>query len=133
MAKYLKTFQVAVGGQGRALRITMEFEDSTKEQIDFGVEFAPRLVQSLIQGAAAAEQMRKAPGSAVSMNMPWHVRDVRTGAIVGTDLLAVGFSTEEGPPLEIAVRRDVAEKIIRSILDDLKKPATVKPPSDTNR
>jgi hypothetical protein len=122
MAKILKTFQVAVGNRGQALRIEVQFEDGTREQIDFGAELAPRLVQSLIQGAATAEKMRKAePGSAVSMNMPWHVRDVRTGDIVGTDLLAVGFATEEGPPVEIALPRDVAEKTIRSILDDLKR------------
>ena len=40
--------------------------------------------------------------------------------IVGTDLFAIGFTTEEGPPVEIAMPRDVAEKTIRSILDDLK-------------
>ncbi|MGB7658735.1 MAG: hypothetical protein WBL96_10425 [Pseudolabrys sp.] len=99
----------------------IQFEDETREQIYLGPELAPRLVQSLIQGAATAERMRKAePGSVVSTSTPWRAKDVRTGAIVGTDLFAIGFTTEEGPPVEIAMPRDVAEKTIRSILDDLK-------------
>ena len=121
MTKSLKVFQVAVGNRGQTLRIEMQFEDETREQIYLGPELAPRLVQSLIQGAATAERMRNAGlGSIVSASTPWRATDVRTGAIVGTDLFAIGFTTEEGPPVEIAMPRDVAEKTIRSILDDLK-------------
>ncbi len=126
MVKKLKSFQVAVGNQGQELRIEVQFEDGTKEQIDFGAALAPRLVQSLIQGAAAAEKMRSQPGSAVSFNVPWRARDVRTGAIVGADLIAIGFATEEGPPVEIAMPRSLAEKTIRTLLDDLKKSAQAK-------
>jgi hypothetical protein len=121
MTKSLRAFQVAVGNRGQTLRIEMQFEDETREQVYLGPELAPRLVQSLIQCAATAERMRTAEsGSVVSTSTPWRVKDVRTGAVVGTNLLAVGFTTEEGPPLEIAMPRDVAEKTIRSILDDLK-------------
>lgn len=121
MTKSLRAFQVAVGNRGQTLRMEMQFEDETREQIYLGPELAPRLVQSLIQGAATAERMRKSePGSVVSTSTPWRAKDVRTGAIVGTDLFAIGFTTEEGPPVEIAMPRDVAEKTIRSILDDLK-------------
>jgi len=121
MTKSLRAFQVAVGNRGQTLRIEMQFEDETKEQIYLGPELAPRLVQSLIQCAATAERMRKAePGSVVSTSTPWRAKDVRTGTIIGTDLFAIGFTTEEGPPVEIAMPRDVAEKTIRSILDDLK-------------
>ena len=121
MTKSLRAFQVAVGNRGQTLRIEMQFEDETKEQIYLGPELAPRLVQSLIQGAATAERMRNVGlGSIVSTSTPWRAKDVRTGAIVGTDLFAIGFTTEEGPPVEIAMPRDVAEKTIRAILDDLK-------------
>jgi len=122
MTKSLRAFQVAVGNRGQMLRIEMQFEDETKEQIYLGPELAPRLVQSLIQGAATAERMQKAEsGNVVSTSTPWRAKDVRTGAVVGTNLFAIGFTTEEGPPLEIAMPRDVAEKTIRSILDDLKR------------
>jgi len=121
MTKSLRAFQVAVGNRGQMLRIEMQFEDETREQIYLGPELAPRLVQSLIQAAATAETMRKTePGNLVSTSAPWRAKDVRTGAVVGTNLFAIGFTTEEGPPLEIAMPRDVAEKTIRSILDDLK-------------
>ena len=121
MTKSLKAFQIAVGNRGQTLRIEMQFEDETREQIYLGPELAPRLVQSLIQGAATAERMRNAGlGSIVSASTPWRATDVRTGTIIGTDLFAIGFTTEEGPPVEIAMPRDVAEKTIRSILDDLK-------------
>src|SRR6187200_720734 len=121
MIKSLRAFQVAVGNLGQTLRIEMQFEDETREQIYLGSELAPRLVQSLIQGAATAEKMRETEsGNVVSTSTPWRVKDVRTGAVVGTNLFAIGFTTEEGPPLEIAMPRDVAEKTIRSILDDLK-------------
>lgn len=126
MAKKIKSFQIAVGNQGQVLRIEVQFEDETKEQIDLGTELTPRFVQSLIQGAATAERMRSQPGSTVSINMPWRARDVRTGAVVGTDLFAIGFATEEGPPVEIVVSRSLAEKTIRSLLDDLKKGAQTK-------
>jgi hypothetical protein len=121
MAKKLKAFQVAVGNQGQELRIDVQFADGTKEQIEFGTELTSRLVQSLIQGAATAERMRAQPGSTVSTNMPWRVRDIRTGTVLGADLFAVGFMTEEGPPVEIAMPRSIAEKMIRALLDDLKK------------
>ena len=121
MTKSLRAFQVAVGNRGQTLRIEMQFDDETKEQIYLGPELAPRLVQSLIQGAATAERMREAGlGSIVSTSTPWRAKDVRTGTIVGTDLFAIGFTTEEGPPVEIAMPRDVAEKTIRAILDELK-------------
>ena len=121
VTKSLRAFHVAVGNRGQTLRIEMQFEDETKEQIYLGPELAPRLVQSLIQGAATAERMRKSGlGSIVSTSTPWRAKDVRIGAIVGTDLFAIGFTTEEGPPVEIAMPRDVAEKTIRAILDDLK-------------
>ena len=122
MKKSLRGFQVAVGNRGQTLRIEMQFEDETREQIYLGPELAPHIVQSLIQGAAtAAERMRKAePGNVVTTVAPWRAKDVRTGAIVGTELFAIGFTTEEGPPIEIAMPGGVAEKTIRAILDDLK-------------
>jgi hypothetical protein len=121
MTKYLRAFQVAVGDRGQTLRIEMQFEDETWEQIYLAPALAPRLVQSLIQGAATAERMRKAePENTVSTSTPWRIKDVRTGTVVGTNLFAIGFTTEEGPPLEIVMPRNVAEKTIRSILDDLK-------------
>ena len=127
MTKSLRAFQVAVGNRGQLLRIEMQFEDETTEQIYLGLELAPRLVQSLIQGAATAERMQKAESeNVVSTSTPWRAKDVRTGAVVGTNLFAIGFTTEEGPPLEIAMPRDVAEKTIRSILDDLKRRHPVK-------
>ena len=58
MTKSLRAFQVAVGNRGQTLRMEMQFDDETREQIYLGPELAPRLVQSLIQGAATAERMR---------------------------------------------------------------------------
>src|SRR5262245_18124497 len=121
MTKSLRAFQVAVGNRGRTVRIEMQFEDETWDEIYLTPELAPRLVQSLIQCAATADNMRRAePGDTISTSAPWRAKDVRTGTVVGTNLFAIGFTTEEGPPLEIVMPRNVAEKTIRSILDDLK-------------
>jgi len=123
MAKTLKSFQVAVDNQGRELRIDVKFGDGTSEQIEFDASLAPNLVQSLIQAAAAAEKLRNAqPGSPVSTNVPWRARDVRVGTVIGKDeLIAIGFTTDEGPPVDIVLPRTIAEKTIRSILDELRK------------
>lgn len=123
MAKTVKSLQVAVGKEGQQLRIDAKFADGTSEQIDFDASLASGLVQSLIQGAATAERMRKAePGSPVSTSVPWRARDVRVGAVVGSDdMVAVGFTTEQGPPVEIVLPRTTAEKTIRAILDELRK------------
>jgi hypothetical protein len=122
MSKKLKSFQVAVGEGGRELRITVRFEDGTSEDIDFDAALAPRLVQLVIQGAAAAEKLQKAaPGSAVSVGTPWRARDVRAGTVLSGDLIAVGFATDEGPPVDVILPRNIAEKTVRSILDELKR------------
>ena len=124
MVKKLKSFQVAVGNQGQELRIEVQFEDGTKEQIDFGAALAPRLVQSF---KARRRQKRCDPNPEAPSQSTCHgARDVRTGAIVGADLIAIGFATEEGPPVEIAMPRSLAEKTIRTLLDDLKKSAQAK-------
>ena len=123
MAKTLRSFQVAVDDRGRELRIDVKFEDGTSEQIEFDASVAPNLVQSLIQAAAAAERIRQAePGSPISTNVPWRARDVRVGTVIGKDeLIAIGFATDEGPPVDIVLPRTIAEKTIRSILDELRK------------
>src|SRR4029079_9545505 len=96
MTKSLRAFQVAVGNRGQTLRIEMQFEDETREQIYLGPELAPRLVQSLIHAASTAERMRNAArGSIVSASVPWRATDVRTVAIVGPELFAIGFTTED--------------------------------------
>jgi|SRR5690242_2300211 len=124
MAKTLSSFRVEVGA-GHQLRIVVKFEDDSTEQIDFDISLAPRLVQSLIHAAAAAEKIRKAePGSTVSTNFLWRAKDVRVGTVIGTDeLIAVGFATEEGPPVEVVLPKAISEKTIRSLLDELKKRA----------
>jgi len=125
MSKKVKSFQVAVGNEGRELRLEFKFEDDTREQVDFDSSVAPRLVQSLIQGAAAAEKIQNAEaGDTVSANVPWRSRDVRAGSVIGNDdLIAVGFATEEGPPVVVVLPRTIAERTIRSILDELRKTA----------
>src|SRR4249919_2798588 len=114
MAKTVSSFRVGVGAEGHKLRIDVKFEDETAEQIDFDIALAPTLVQSLIQAAAAAEKIRKAkPGSTVATNFLWRAKDVRVGTIIGNgDLIAVGFATQEGPPVEVVLPRAISEKTI---------------------
>jgi hypothetical protein len=122
--KTLKTFQAAVGDFGRAIRMDMEFTNGSREAIEFGPELAPRLVQSLIQAAAASEKIRKGqPASTTSLTSPWRATDAHAGTVVGTEMVAIGFKTAEGPPVQVVMSKGIAVKTIQSILAELKAAA----------
>ena len=122
--KTLKAFQAAVGNFGRAIRMDLEFTNGSREAVEFGPELAPRLVQSLIQAAAASEKMRKGQaGSPTSLTTPWRATDAQAGTVIGTEMVAIGFKTAEGPPVQLVMSKGIAVKTIQSILAELKASA----------
>lgn len=99
---------------GHAIRIDLEFSDNSKDSLRCDEHLIPTLAQAVIQGGARAEAARKAgPGRAVVLSNAYRARDCKAGETPDGKFVMLGFATQQGPPVEIAMPPEVAQKAIQ--------------------
>jgi hypothetical protein len=119
-----RTIESGTVKNGSAIQIDVAFSDGSSLSIECPYEKIPRLVQSVMAAASAAEKQQRAmPGERIEVNSPYIATESMTGRSPDGNLFAIRFQTTEGVPLEVAMPRDIAQQTVDRLAAELAKPA----------
>jgi|SRR5215211_6671361 hypothetical protein len=112
---------VSMGGQ--EIHLALKFDGGSTLPVSMSHEMLPPLVTALRTCGDIAVRTRLGVGGAAleELVQPFAVRNFRFGASVGEPpATAIEFSTEQGMPVQIAMPRPLAERLVSKLEEFLR-------------